>query len=177
MFTNKIRPRQCDTDHRCKTSDAVDVAQVGVLDVEAGGFRFFYPAFSSTTQRKIGCIYLPAGEQEVVLQKESGADMKVQNITFSHVEGSYVEPIRHGTFEVLQVSSSTITIKPENLDKQNSYTVSVYSINGMRLYSSPIACHIMQTDIQLPTPLPPGLYLVVLECNRQKIATQKIHCS
>lgn len=149
----------------------------GILSIGKQSIRFFYPAFSSTTQRKIGCIYLPAGEQEVVLQKVSGADMKVQNITFSHVEGSYVEPIRHGTFEVLQVSSSTITIKPENLDKQNSYTVSVYSINGMRLYSSPIACHIMQTDIQLPTPLPPGLYLVVLECNRQKIATKKIHCS
>gem|GEM_PF-6335593 len=33
------RPRQCNTDHRRKTSDALQVTHVGVLDVEAGGFH------------------------------------------------------------------------------------------------------------------------------------------
>lgn len=39
MFANEIRPRQCHVDHCRKTCDTVDVAQVGVLDVESGGLH------------------------------------------------------------------------------------------------------------------------------------------
>ena len=39
MFTNEIRPNQCYADHRRQTRDALDVAQVGVLDVESGGLH------------------------------------------------------------------------------------------------------------------------------------------
>ena len=39
MFSNKIRPYQCHTDHRRKSRDTVDVAQVCVLDVESGGLH------------------------------------------------------------------------------------------------------------------------------------------
>lgn len=39
MFTNEIRPYKSNTDHREKTGDALRVAQMCVLDVEAGGFQ------------------------------------------------------------------------------------------------------------------------------------------
>lgn len=39
MITNEIRPYQCHADHRRKTCDAVNVAQMGVLDVESGGLH------------------------------------------------------------------------------------------------------------------------------------------
>lgn len=39
MFANEIRPNQCYADHRRQTRDALDVAQVGVLDVESGGLH------------------------------------------------------------------------------------------------------------------------------------------
>lgn len=39
MFANEIRPYQCHADHRRQTCDAVDVTQVGVLDVESGGLH------------------------------------------------------------------------------------------------------------------------------------------
>ena len=39
MSANEIRPYQCHADHRRQTRDAVDVAQVGVLDIESGGLH------------------------------------------------------------------------------------------------------------------------------------------
>lgn len=39
MYANEIRPYQCHADHRRKTRNAVDVAQVGVLDIESGGLH------------------------------------------------------------------------------------------------------------------------------------------
>ena len=39
MFPNEIRPYQSYAYHRRQTRDAVDVAQVGVLDIEAGGLH------------------------------------------------------------------------------------------------------------------------------------------
>ena len=39
MFTNEIRPYKSHADHRDKSRDAVHIAQVGVLDVEAGGLH------------------------------------------------------------------------------------------------------------------------------------------
>ena len=76
MFTNKIRPRQCNTDHRRKTSDAVDVAQVGVLDVEAGGFH------SSEA-----CLNLPS--LFVSGNGLFGAVITNQNLQFRHAIGVF----------------------------------------------------------------------------------------
>lgn len=50
MFTNEIRPYNGNVDHRKQTCDALSVAQVGVLDVEARRFhgserRFNLPTF------------------------------------------------------------------------------------------------------------------------------------
>ena len=39
MIANEIRPYQCHADHRRQTRDAVDVAQVGVFDIEFGGLH------------------------------------------------------------------------------------------------------------------------------------------
>lgn len=39
MFANEIRPYQCHADHRRQTHDAVDVAKVGIFDIESGGLH------------------------------------------------------------------------------------------------------------------------------------------
>ena len=39
MFANEIRPYKCHADHRRQTRDAVDVAQVGIFDIESGGLH------------------------------------------------------------------------------------------------------------------------------------------
>ena len=74
MFTNEIRPYKSHADHRRKTSDAVDVAQVGVLDVEAGGFH------SSEA-----CLNLPS--LFVSGNGLFGAVITNQNLQFRHAIG------------------------------------------------------------------------------------------
>ncbi len=61
MFTNEIRPYNSHADHRHKSCDALRVAHVGVLDVEAGGFhglegRLDLPAFPISQDSTLGTV-------------------------------------------------------------------------------------------------------------------------
>ena len=61
MVSNKIRPYECNTDHRRKSGDAVNIAQMGILDVEAGGFHrpeacFDLPTFFIRRDSEFGLV-------------------------------------------------------------------------------------------------------------------------
>lgn len=39
MVSNKIRPYKSNADHRHESGDTVNIAQMSILDIEAGGFH------------------------------------------------------------------------------------------------------------------------------------------
>ncbi len=83
MFANEIRPNQSYADHRRQTRDALDVAQVCVLDVEYGGFH-----------GPKACLNLPAlfvgchGSFRMVIAN--------QDLQFGHTIGIF----QHGTCNI-----------------------------------------------------------------------------
>ena len=141
MFTNKIRPRQCNTDHRRKTSDAVDVAQVGVLDVEAGGFH------SSEA-----CLNLPS--LFVSGNGLFGAVITNQNLQFRHAIGVFqqgsgnidtydtllassdlIRNFRNGIMHTIPIASNVKVFKHINWTNSINYTERWYTNSISKTYN------------------------------------------
>ena len=107
MFANEIRPYQCHADHRRQTRDAVDVAQVCVLDIESGGLH-----------GAKACLNLPA--LSVGCHSRFRTVVADQDLQFRHTIGVF----QHGsgyvdifTFEQKQLVVDTFLSEPEAVEQ------------------------------------------------------------
>ena len=107
MFAHEIRPYQCHADHRRQTRDAVDVTQVGVLDIESGGLH-----------GPKACLNLPTlsvGRYGIFRAVVADQDLQFRHTigVFQH-GSSYVDIF---TFEQKQLVVDSLLSEPEAVEQ------------------------------------------------------------